>query len=83
MKWIVPVNLSPWAVAAGYAGLFCMIILPGPIALVLGLKALRDLDAHPDRRGRGRAVFGLIAGLLATVLLGGLAITVLAEQSGA
>jgi hypothetical protein len=67
--WVVPVSVSPWAVAAGYAGLFAFVVLPGPIALVLSLIAFRELRTNPHLTGKGRAVFGFITGLAATILL--------------
>lgn len=53
LRWLVPVQRSGWAIAAGYAGLFGLVIVPAPIALVLGILALRDLGAHPEKHGRG------------------------------
>ncbi len=70
---LLPVGRSWWAIAAGYAGLFAVLIFPAPLALVLGIVALRDLKRHPDKFGYGRAIFGTIAGGLGTVvLIGGL-----------
>jgi hypothetical protein len=70
---IVPPNASRWAIAAGYAGLFAIpcafLWAPGPIAIVLGIVGLRDLKRNPDRRGRGRAWFGLVTGVLVTSFL--------------
>ncbi|MEM1033124.1 MAG: DUF4190 domain-containing protein [Myxococcota bacterium] len=68
-KWLVPVGRSPWAIAAGYAGLCSLIIYPAPVALVLGLLAWRDLKRHPELGGKGRALFGTAMGLLGTALL--------------
>jgi hypothetical protein len=70
---MTPAPLSGLAVAAGYAGLFALLVAPAPLAFVLGLLALRDLRMNPAKQGRGRAVFGLIAGAAGTaVLLAGL-----------
>jgi len=70
LKWVLPVGRSPLAIAAGYAGLFSVLMFPGPIALLLGLLALRDFKKHPERLGRGRAWFGIIMGGLGTVFVG-------------
>lgn len=67
--WLLPDHVAPLAIAAGYAGLLCFVILPGPVAFVLGVLALRDLQAHPSRRGKVRAVFGLVMGFLATLVI--------------
>jgi hypothetical protein len=65
----VPVNRSGWCIAAGYLGLFAVIILPAPFALVVGIIGLRDLRRHPELRGKGRAWFGIVMGGLFTILL--------------
>ncbi|MBA2226039.1 DUF4328 domain-containing protein [Thermogemmata fonticola] len=69
MRWILPVGRSGWAIAAGYLGLFSLWILPGPLALWAGIMAVRDLRRHPEKRGMGRAIFGIIMGGLATLYL--------------
>lgn len=68
-RMLLPVGRSGLAIAAGYFGLFALMILPAPVALILGILAIRDLKAHPHKRGMGRAVFGLITGALGTMLL--------------
>jgi hypothetical protein len=66
LKGVIPVNTSVLAIIAGYAGLFSLLLLPGPIALLLGIAALIDLRARPGRYGHVRAWFAVIAGGLAT-----------------
>ena len=66
---LLPTDRSGLAIAAGYLGLFALVILPAPIALVVGLLALRDLRNHPEKLGRGRAWFGTIAGALGTLFI--------------
>jgi hypothetical protein len=50
-------------------GLFSLLILPGPLALWAGIMAVRDLRRHPEKRGMGRAIFGIIMGGLATAFM--------------
>lgn len=69
MRMMLPVGRSGLAIAAGYAGLFGFLVLPAPLALVLGILAIRDLRNNPKKHGMGRAVFGLIVGLVGTALL--------------
>ena len=69
MRAILPVGRSALAIAAGYAGLFALLIFPAPLALILGVLALRDLKRRPEKYGKGRAVFGLLLGVLGTVVL--------------
>ena len=68
MKWMLPLGRSGWAIAAGYAGLFAILILPAPLALVLGLVAMFDIRRN-RRGGTGRAVFGIVMGALGSALL--------------
>lgn len=69
MRWLMPVGRSGWAIAAGYLGLFSFVILPAPIALIISIFAVIDLKKHPEKHGWGRAIFGLIAGTLGTIVL--------------
>ena len=75
MRMILPVGRSLWAIAAGYFGLFSFVIFPAPLALILALIAIWDIKTHPDRHGMGRAIFGLIMGILGTGLLTALLIS--------
>lgn len=74
MRLLLPVGRSGWAIAAGYLGLFSMVLIPAPIALIISIIALRDIRRSKGtskvKHGMGRAIFGLIMGILGTVLLG-------------
>lgn len=73
LRLLLPVGRSGWAIAAGYLGLFSMILLPAPISLVVSLVAIRDIRRSKGtarvKHGMGRAIFGLVMGILGTVLL--------------
>lgn len=74
MRMLLPVGRSGWAIAAGYLGLFGLIIVPAPLALIVSVVAILDINKskkteHP-KHGMGRAVFGLIVGLVGTIILG-------------
>jgi hypothetical protein len=69
IRMLLPIGRSGWAIAAGYAGLFAVLAFPAPIALILGIIAIRDIKRHPKRHGMGRAIFGLVMGILGTLLL--------------
>src|SRR4051812_36603166 len=69
MRWLLPVGRSGLAIAAGYAGLFALIVLPAPVALVLGVLAALDLRRHPSKHGWGRTIFAIVTGLLGTAVL--------------
>lgn len=66
---LLPVNRTGLSIAAGYAGLFSILLVFAPIALILGVLALMDLSHKPDVGGRGRAWFGLVAGAFGTLAL--------------
>ncbi len=72
MRWVLPVGRSPWAIAAGYLGLFALLVIPAPFALATGILAIRDIRAHPSKHGMGRAIFGIVMGTVFSVLLAAL-----------
>ena len=41
---LLPVGRSSWPIAAGYAGLLSLFLLPAPLALVLGFAGMRDIQ---------------------------------------
>jgi hypothetical protein len=67
MEALLPVNRTGLSIAAGYAGLFSILLVFAPIALILGVLALMDLTHKPDVGGRGRAWFGVAAGAFGTL----------------
>jgi hypothetical protein len=69
MQILLPIGRSGLAIAAGYAGLFALIIVPAPVALVLGILAWRDIKKHPGKKGKGRALFAIIIGAVFSLLL--------------
>jgi len=73
MRMLLPVGRSAWAIAAGYLGLFSLIVLPAPLALIVSIIALWDIhrsrsSPHP-KHGKGRATFGLVMGTLGTLVI--------------
>jgi hypothetical protein len=82
MRMLIPVGRSGWAIAAGYLGLFSVLVVPAPLALIVSIVAIRDIKGHPDRHGMGRAVFGLIMGILGTLLLGFAAYAIVMDSAG-
>lgn len=83
MRFLVPVGRSGWAIAAGYLGLFSMILFPAPIAVIVSVIAIRNIRAcraqNKTVHGIGRAYFGLGMGVLGTV---GLAVTLFGMLAG-
>jgi hypothetical protein len=67
MRMILPVGRSGYAIAAGYLGLFAVLLVPAPLALLFGILAIRHLKRDPKKHGMGRAIFGLVMGAAGTV----------------
>lgn len=70
MRMLLPVGRSIYAIIAGYFGLFSLIIFPAPLAIIFGYLALRDIKKNPKLGGRGRAIFGLVMGIIFTLVPG-------------
>lgn len=69
MRALLPVGRSGWAIAAGYLGLFSLLVLPAPLALLTGIVGIVDIRRHPHRHGMGRCIFGIVMGLAGSALL--------------
>ena len=83
MRMILPVGRSGLAIAAGYLGFFALLLFPAPIALMLGILAVRDIKRHPKKHGMGRAVFGIAMGALGTAALVIMFVVRVASRHGA
>lgn len=74
MRLLLPVGRSGWAIAAGYTGLFALAIVPAPLAVIISIIAIRDiqkskLPGKTRKHGMGRAIFGLVTGIAGTLVL--------------
>jgi len=74
LRMVAPIDRSGWAIAAGYLGLFAVLVLPAPVALLVSIVAVWDVATREKRKGEkvhgmGRAIFGLVMGLLFSLLL--------------
>jgi hypothetical protein len=73
VRMLLPVGRSAWAIAAGYLGLFGLVVIPAPLALIVSIIAILDIRKSKNtakrKHGMGRAVFGLIVGILGTLIL--------------
>ena len=78
IRMLLPVGRSGWAIAAGYVGLISVLLVPAPLAIILSIIAIRSIkkskaSEHP-KHGLGRAIFGLVMGILFTIMLFGVII---------
>jgi hypothetical protein len=69
LRIALPIGRTPLSIVAGYLGIFAIALVPTPFALVTGILAFKELKKHPDKLGRGRAIFGIVMGAIFTVLL--------------
>jgi len=69
-RLLTPAGRPASAIAAGYLGLFSVLPFFGILAIIVSLKALKTLKQNPELLGRGRARFGLVMGILMTLLYG-------------
>jgi hypothetical protein len=69
MRMLLPVGRSGWAIAAGYLGLLSFACLPAPLAVVTGILAVLDIRKNPKKHGMGRAIFGIVMGVLGSFVL--------------
>jgi len=63
-RLILPVGRSRWAIMAGYLGLLSFIPGVGIIAIAAGVLAVRDIKRNPEKHGMGRAITGIVLGVL-------------------
>lgn len=70
MRMLMPVGRSAWAIASGYLGLISFACFPAaPFAFVTGILAIREMRRNPKKHGMGRAVFGVVMGVIGTIAL--------------
>jgi uncharacterized protein (DUF983 family) len=69
---LTPVGRPASAIAAGYLALFAILpllgMVPGVLAVIFGITALRKIKRDPSLCGKGRAWFGIIVGSLAPLI---------------
>ena len=70
---IIPIGRSGWSIAAGYLGLFSLVVpfvglILGIGAVICGVIAVSDIKKHPEKRGLGRAWTGIVLGSVMTII---------------
>jgi hypothetical protein len=68
-RMLLPVGRSLWAIAAGYLGLFSLIPIFAPLAVIVSIVAIIQVKRNPKLHGMGRAIFGLVMGCLMSAFL--------------
>ena len=76
-------RIAPLAYAAFFLGAATMLIWPlGPITLTVGILALKDIQKDPDKIGKGRALYGIVWGTIACLLMAFFVLFKLTQQRG-
>ena len=61
--------LSPWAEVAFWIGVSAVLVVTAPLSIVVAVIAIRDVIRGPYTRGLDRAVFALLMGAVASLVL--------------
>ena len=70
LEILLPINRSGLSLVAGYLGLLSLLPLVGIVAIIVGCLAMYDFRKRPEHHGRGRAIFGIVMGLITTIAYG-------------
>ena len=72
VRMLVPVGRSFWAIMAGYLGLFSLIPVVAPIAIIVSIIAMLSIEKSKNtskpKFGMGRSIFGLVMGIILTIV---------------
>lgn len=68
MRAVMPIGRSGFAITAGYLGLCSVIPGVGILAILFGILAIVHVSKNPLKHGMGRAIFGIVAGLISIVV---------------
>lgn len=62
---------SAWAIASGYLGIASLIpilaLVTGVLAIIFAVLGFKEIAAHPEKRGKGRCITGIVLGVLGLV----------------
>ncbi len=76
MRMLLPVGRTGLSITAGYVGLAAIAIFPlAPVAIILGVLAVRELQRKPGSHGMGRAIFAIVAGSLVSLAVAAVLLT--------
>jgi hypothetical protein len=83
-RMMLPVGRPISAIAAGYCGLFALFplvgLLPAVVGIICGIFALRAIGRDPNLSGKGRAWFGIVAGVISILLWGVMVVALVAND---
>ena len=62
-------QMAVWAMVTGIISILCCCQIIGPVSIILGAVALSQLKQHPQMRGSGFAIAGIVLGAIALLML--------------
>jgi hypothetical protein len=62
-------QMAIWAMVTGIVSILCCCQILAPVSIVLGAVALSQLKHHPELRGSGFAITGIVLGVVALLML--------------
>ncbi len=62
-------QMAVWSMVTGIISILCCCQIIGPVSIILGAVALSQLKQHPEMRGSGFAIAGIVLGSIALVML--------------
>lgn len=68
LHYLIPVNTSIYCIIAGYLGLFSVLLIFAPLAILFGILGIKDVKKKKTH-GIVRAYFALIMGVTFTIIL--------------
>ena len=69
LRMLLPIDRSPYAIAAGYFGLLSILIVFAPLAIFFGIMGIYDIQKNKDKYGMGRCVFGIVSGGIVCLMM--------------
>jgi hypothetical protein len=62
-------QMAIWALITGIMSVLCCCNILAPVSIVLGAVALAQLKHHPEQRGAGFAIAGIVLGVIALLIM--------------
>jgi hypothetical protein len=62
-------QMALWALITGIMSVLCCCQILAPVSIVLGAVALSQLKHHPEMRGAGYAIAGIVLGVVALLIM--------------
>jgi hypothetical protein len=71
---------ATWALVCGIAGLIVFALLFSTVAIALGVVAKNEIDRDPHLHGQGKAIAGIVLGVIGLVLFAVIVVATMATS---